>query len=204
MYITKKELLETTGISSSQLYRWKRQGLIPEEWFLKKAVKTGQETFLPREEIMERIAFIYKHKDTKSAEEMAKLLNTKPDERVFDIETASRIAEIHPDVLDFVKAGPFSRQETALLAIVSDVYCKYHMRRSELGDFFAGCIDFFSDAFRDRQEFFVVRAGTKLYSFMFPEGMHVKLDGRLTVVEHYYVDRLARQLEEKYPEAGER
>ncbi|MCL2486473.1 MAG: YhbD family protein, partial [Oscillospiraceae bacterium] len=31
--ISKKDLLEFTGISYGQLYRWKREGLIPEEWF---------------------------------------------------------------------------------------------------------------------------------------------------------------------------
>ena len=31
--ISKKELLDQTGISYGQLYRWKRKGLIPEAWF---------------------------------------------------------------------------------------------------------------------------------------------------------------------------
>ena len=30
--ISKKELLETFGISYGALYRWKRMGLIPEAW----------------------------------------------------------------------------------------------------------------------------------------------------------------------------
>ena len=53
--ISKKELLELTGISYGQLYRWKRKGLIPEEWFVKKAAFTGQETFLPKVEVLERV-----------------------------------------------------------------------------------------------------------------------------------------------------
>ena len=43
--ISKKELLELTGISYGQLYRWKRKGLIPEDWFIRKSTYTGQETF---------------------------------------------------------------------------------------------------------------------------------------------------------------
>lgn len=31
--ITKKELLEITGISYGALYRWKRMKLLPDEWF---------------------------------------------------------------------------------------------------------------------------------------------------------------------------
>ena len=44
--ISKKDLLIQTNISYGQLYRWKREGLIPEEWFIKKSVSTGQETGL--------------------------------------------------------------------------------------------------------------------------------------------------------------
>lgn len=43
--ISKKELLELTGISYGQLYRWKRKNLIPEDWFIRRATFTGQETF---------------------------------------------------------------------------------------------------------------------------------------------------------------
>ena len=42
--ISKKALLEKYAISYGALYRWKRKGLIPEEWFIKKATVTGQET----------------------------------------------------------------------------------------------------------------------------------------------------------------
>ena len=34
--ISKKELLEITGISYGALYRWKRKNLIPEEWLIRK------------------------------------------------------------------------------------------------------------------------------------------------------------------------
>lgn len=46
--ISKKELLPLTNISYGQLYRWKRKNLIPEDWFIKKSVSTGQETFFPK------------------------------------------------------------------------------------------------------------------------------------------------------------
>jgi hypothetical protein len=53
--ISKKDLLQQTGISYGQLYRWKRKGLIPEEWFIRKSTFTGQETFFPREKILGRV-----------------------------------------------------------------------------------------------------------------------------------------------------
>ncbi|MDU5110759.1 MAG: DUF4004 family protein [Clostridium sp.] len=69
--ISKKELLDLTGISYGQLYRWKRKDLIPEEWFIKKSVSTGQETFFPREKIIERIDRIIELKDEASLDELA-------------------------------------------------------------------------------------------------------------------------------------
>jgi DNA-binding transcriptional MerR regulator len=61
--ISKKDLLAETGISYGQLYRWKREGLIPEAWFVKRASFTGQETFFPRERILERVGAILSMKD---------------------------------------------------------------------------------------------------------------------------------------------
>lgn len=73
-FISKKELLEKYGISYGALYRWKRMGLIPEEWFIKKSAVTGQETFFERELICRRIEMILGLKDSLSLEEIAKQL----------------------------------------------------------------------------------------------------------------------------------
>jgi hypothetical protein len=69
--ISKKELLEELQISYGQLYRWKRKKLIPEEWFIKKSVSTGQETFFPRNKIMTRINKILELKDDVSLDDLA-------------------------------------------------------------------------------------------------------------------------------------
>ena len=66
--ISKKDLLAETGISYGQLYRWKREGLIPEEWFVKRASFTGQETFFPRKRVLERVRMILDMKDEQSLE----------------------------------------------------------------------------------------------------------------------------------------
>ena len=69
--ISKTDLLARYGISYGALYRWKRKGLIPEEWFIKKSTFTGQETFFPRALICERISLIKAQKDDASLEELA-------------------------------------------------------------------------------------------------------------------------------------
>ena len=69
--ITKKELLQITGISYGSLYRWKRKKLIPDEWFIHRATYTGQETFFPKEKILERIEKIKNLKDGMSLDDIA-------------------------------------------------------------------------------------------------------------------------------------
>lgn len=73
--ISKKELLEMTGISYGQLYRWKRKQLIPEEWFIRKSTFTGQETFFPRDKILARIEKISNMKEGLSLDDIAEALS---------------------------------------------------------------------------------------------------------------------------------
>jgi len=73
--ISKKELLDLAGISYGQLYRWKRKKLIPEEWFIRKATFTGQETFFPRDKILSRIEQIKQWKEDVPLDELAKRLS---------------------------------------------------------------------------------------------------------------------------------
>ena len=61
--ISKKDLLQQTGISYGQLYRWKRKNLIPEDWFVRKSTFTGQETFFPRDKMLARVERILSMKD---------------------------------------------------------------------------------------------------------------------------------------------
>ena len=79
--ISKKELLERYSISYGALYRWKRKGLIPEEWFLKKSTVTGQETFFPKTLICERVELIQGQKDEYSLDELSKQLNRQAEKQ---------------------------------------------------------------------------------------------------------------------------
>lgn len=79
--ISKKELLERYSISYGALYRWKRKGLIPEDWFIKKATTTGQETFFPKRLICERVELIRSQKDDYSLDELSKQFNEESEQK---------------------------------------------------------------------------------------------------------------------------
>ena len=92
-WISKKDLLAVTGISYGQLYRWKRERLIPDSWFDKRSAFTGQETYFPRALILERIHFILENKDRYTLPQLAELISPNPKGRRF----APRHFDHHPE-----------------------------------------------------------------------------------------------------------
>lgn len=81
--ISKKELLQIYGISYGALYRWKRMGLIPDDWFVKTASPTGQQTFFPRRLVCERIEQIMGLKDGVSLSELADSYKEKEEKEFY-------------------------------------------------------------------------------------------------------------------------
>lgn len=98
--ISKKDLLAITGISYGQLYRWKRERLIPEEWFIKQSAYTGQETFFPREQIISRINSILELKDLYSLEELAKILSPETSVSRIQVQDLKEVEELDQGLLE--------------------------------------------------------------------------------------------------------
>lgn len=99
--ISKKKLLELTEISYGQLYRWKRKNLIPEEWFIRKSTYTGQETFFPKEKIIDRIEKIKNMKGDISLDNLADMLSPNLMEIVLDSEDLIKHNIVSKTTLDF-------------------------------------------------------------------------------------------------------
>lgn len=102
--ISKKELLALTGISYGQLYRWKREKLIPEEWFIKQSSYTGQETFFPREQILSRVRTILEAKDKYSLEELAGIFSPETAPAFLPAARLEEVEEIRPCVREALRA----------------------------------------------------------------------------------------------------
>ena len=114
--ISKKELLERYGMSYGALYRWKRKGLIPEDWFIRKATATGQETFFPEALITQRVELILSGKNELELDELARklrgeekeawvlLLDTSYGDKRFQLEEVKRILLIRGETQKDVTA----------------------------------------------------------------------------------------------------
>jgi DNA-binding transcriptional MerR regulator len=107
--VSKKEVLELAGISYGQLYRWKRKGLIPEAWFIRRSTFTGQETFFPREKILERVARIKDMKDTHPLDDLADVITEQVNAKLqVSLERIRRMKGVDASVLEAcdIQAGP--------------------------------------------------------------------------------------------------
>jgi hypothetical protein len=100
--ISKKELLESTGISYGALYRWKRKSLIPEEWFIKKSSFTGQETFFPRAKILDRISKIQSMKEDLSLDDMAGIFSPNLEAMNLSKEEMVEHSVVNKSTMDFL------------------------------------------------------------------------------------------------------
>ena len=81
--ISKKKLLERYGVSYGALYRWKRKGLIPDEWFIKRSTVTGQETFFPEKLVCERVELIMSKKEEVLLDELAKEISSEEEKNEY-------------------------------------------------------------------------------------------------------------------------
>uniref|UniRef100_UPI001033AD5F DUF4004 family protein n=1 Tax=Clostridioides difficile TaxID=1496 RepID=UPI001033AD5F len=62
------------------------KNIIPEEWCIKKSAFTGQETFFPRDKILERIELILSMKEETSLDDIANMFMKKDINKEFDID----------------------------------------------------------------------------------------------------------------------
>ena len=120
--LSKKELLQNTDISYGQLYRWKRENLIPESWFIKKSSFTGQETFFPREKILKRVSEIMSLKDQYSLDQLARMFSPEPAKRIFFERELKEVCGINQDLLDsyrkYHKTGEYTFTELLFLYLI--------------------------------------------------------------------------------------
>ena len=99
--ISKKDLLKKMNISYGQLYRWKREELIPENWFMKLSVSSGQETFFEEDLIIPRISKILELKDKYSLEELKDILNGTSNLNLYKVDSLSNFDIFNKKILRF-------------------------------------------------------------------------------------------------------
>ncbi len=192
--ISKKELLEETGISYGQLYRWKRKNLIPEEWFIRKSTYTGQETFFPRKKILTRVNKIKDLKDDLSLDEIALMFSPQLTEVVLTEEKIKEHQIVSDIALDLYrsineKVDYFSLEPLFYLFIADEFLQTGEMNMEEgkhLFNFLKSNYNRFQD--KNAELFFIRNMGAA--SFFLTSGTrdirfeeHIKVVSRILLVD---------------------
>lgn len=192
--ISKKELLEETGISYGQLYRWKRKNLIPEEWFIRKSTYTGQETFFPREKILTRVNKIKDLKDDLSLDEIALMFSPQLTEVALTEEEIKEHRIVSDMALEFYrsineKADHFSLEPLFYLFILDEFLQTSEMSLEE-GKHLFNFLKTNYNRFQDKNaELFFIRSMGAAAFFLASETKdicfedHVKVVSRILLVD---------------------
>ena len=200
--ISKKELLAATGISYGQLYRWKREKLIPEEWFLKRSSYTGQETFFPREQMLSRIEAILQAKDRYSLEELARILSPETASSVVRKEELEKIFEISSEmraaILRQSGQDAFALPQIALFAAVSDAVKSLGLDGPQADRLMDRTVSLGSRIQGVNTRCIVFVAEEEAHLALLPEAGPAEFDGDIEVRQVYSIGETANQLKLRY------
>lgn len=202
MLISKKDLLKETGISYGQLYRWKRERLIPEEWFIKQSSYTGQETYFPKEQILNRIRSIQELKDKYSLEELAKMLSPYVINQGFPMDELLEIKEIDEILLQFLQKlynrDNFHYIEVLLLIILSDLMKEQNLTHEQTTELLIGMKDSLSELDSTGYIIEIFTINLEYYSIIYQEQSPIYMDNRYQVVKKIRIDDISNQMKIKY------
>ena len=200
--ISKKDLLAITGISYGQLYRWKRERLIPEEWFIKQSAYTGQETFFPREQILSRIKSILELKDDYSLEELAKMLSPASSVATIDLEDVAEIKEIDSDMLE-IMPFVFGKEkyeffEVALATTISQAALKIGLNKEKKEDLLQKSISAASGQRSTNSFCTVFSTGGEYHTVFLTTSMELAFDSSIEVLEQLSLSEITDRIQLKY------
>jgi hypothetical protein len=202
MLISKKELLKETGISYGQLYRWKRERLIPEEWFIKQSTYTGQETYFPKEQILDRIRKVQELKDKYSLEELAKILSPEVVKQGFPMDELAEIEEIDKELLDsfqtILNRSNFDYIEVLIFIILCNLKKEFDFSVEQTSNLLIGMNDSLTKMKSTDYIIVVLTKDYEYFSIIYQEQSPIYIDNRFHVIKTIRMDDISNQMKIKY------
>lgn len=201
--ISKKDLLKETGISYGQLYRWKRENLIPEEWFIKQSSFTGQETFFPREKILSRIKAIQELKDEYSLDELSKMLSPEISQRIFTKEDLNIIEEIDMDLvpifLNDLEKSSFNFMEIVIIIAFSKFKKEfYEIKQEHYVSMINGIMDYYHDLKNIEYILMIYYNSKEYYAVLCSSNSTIFIDKKLELIKAIKLDEISNTIKFKY------
>lgn len=200
--ISKKELLKVTGISYGQLYRWKREGLIPEEWFVKRSSPTGQETYFPKNKILKRIQVIQKLKDQYSLEELAKFLTPEVSNRLFSEDDLEHFEELDVEIaasfMDALDKDNFVYVEVLIMIALSKLKIEQICNEEDLSRMIHFLSRQMTKLHRNDYVLYIYEIQDKMYAVLQLEESEVYVDEAFQLRYSIRLNDISNQIKIKY------
>lgn len=199
--ISKKDLLQMTGISYGQLYRWKRENLIPEDWFVKKSSFTGQETFFPKEKIIQRMNMILELKDKYSLEELANMLSPESSSKIFRKSDFGGINEIRQNVVDLFASAlnkdSFSFIELTFIYTISKLNSEGILSDENLSDSVLSINNWIGNLKDTSYIYLVCMKHKEIFTILLKQDGVYYLDHKAKKLKVVHLEQEAKELNEK-------
>jgi len=184
VYITKKDLLVETDISYGQLYRWKRERLIPEEWFIKQSSYTGQETVFPKEQILQRIQYIKKMKDEHSLEDIAKMLDKGINDKIFNYDRVLNFSFVNGEVAKLYKLEEYSYGQLFFMKVLSELLDRYSLGNKDFDDIISN-MSYLFENIQKNDKVLILFENDNMYHAIISATEDVKLDARFRIIAKF-------------------
>jgi hypothetical protein len=196
--ISKKELLLLTGISYGQLYRWKRENLIPESWFIKQSSFTGQETFFPREKVLKRVEMIQGLKDKYTLEEQAKMLSPELTSMLFKSTDLKKFDELSPIIISVfekaMKKESFTFIELIFIYILSKIRNELRIDNNELEHMALSIKNWIPDIKKTSYKLLLLIRYSQNFIILVRQDAHVFLDSKTEQLKEFSLEDLSKDL----------
>ena len=198
--ISKKDLLKQTGISYGQLYRWKRQRLIPESWFMKQSTFTGQETFFPKDRIIKRISMINELKDQYSLEELARLFAPEMSHRTFTMQDLEQVfgivSQFYTLYLEMTRQNVCTFADILLIEAIQKVSAEHPIPDEGAIHRFLRNVQSWQGKLKEKTNYrlFYCSDGERYYLFLVEQPAEWLADTGMKVLKAIYLEDLAKEI----------
>lgn len=200
-YITKKELLEQMGISYGQLYRWKRIGLIPESWFIKRPSSTGQETILPKNKIIKRIQNIQQLMETQSLDSIVEKFSFSPDADVVEFENLYKSPHLSAEYVsalgNYFKKPGYTAIEYMMIICCADVARKERLTTRQYVDLLRYALPVAQKCQKPETRCIFFAAGGDYHIATLDNSAAISFDSGLRIMGNYNFESMWDKLKEE-------
>lgn len=174
--------------------------MIPDVWFVKKSTLSGQETFFPKEKILERINAILEMKETHSFEEMSDLFSPDVQKQTYQLENI--IAEATLSIkhvgafMQYTERTSCSFFELLCIYISSkEEFAKYFSEEKNLESFYRSVVNWQKQVKNTLLELYMGDTGGNIIYVLASVDNQIFFDNNMQMIERISLDEYAKSLQ---------